>query len=109
MSAEWHRTGGLGGHGDKVVIDSQIEVQLRLDLLNRLDCDVRAEEQTRLMCNGQTVHAPRGQLMLAPGTELCATADFISMPSVAYRLARAAAGDALVGTSLVPVSAHDVV
>jgi myo-inositol-1(or 4)-monophosphatase len=41
--------------------------------------------------------------------ELCAPAGFIPMPSIAYRLARVAAGDAVVGVSLVPVSAHDVV
>jgi fructose-1,6-bisphosphatase/inositol monophosphatase family enzyme len=31
------------------------------------------------------------------------------MPSIAYRLARVAAGDAVCGISLYPVSAHDVV
>lgn len=31
------------------------------------------------------------------------------MPSIAYRLARVAAGDAVACASLVPVSAHDVV
>mgnify|MGYP003914045137 FL=1 len=31
------------------------------------------------------------------------------MPSIAYCLARVAAGDAVAGASLVPVSAHDVV
>ncbi|MDA8485724.1 inositol monophosphatase [Pseudomonas resinovorans] len=41
--------------------------------------------------------------------ELCAPAEFVSMPSIAYRLARAAAGDAVAGISLVPVSAHDLV
>lgn len=41
--------------------------------------------------------------------KLCAPADFIPMPSIAYRLARVAAGDAVAGASLVPVSAHDVV
>jgi myo-inositol-1(or 4)-monophosphatase len=41
--------------------------------------------------------------------ELCAPADFIPMPSIAYRLARVAAGDAVTSASLVPVSAHDVV
>ena len=40
--------------------------------------------------------------------ELCAPAKFIPMPSIAYRLARVAAGDAVAGVSLVPVSAHDV-
>ncbi|RUF61057.1 inositol monophosphatase family protein [Pseudomonas aeruginosa] len=41
--------------------------------------------------------------------ELCAPANFVPMPSIAYRLARAAAGDAVAGVSLVPVGAHDVV
>lgn len=45
----------------------------------------------------------------AINAELCAPADFIPMPSIAYRLARVAAGDAVAGISLVPVSAHDVV
>lgn len=31
------------------------------------------------------------------------------MPSIAYRLACVAAGDAVAGISLVPVSAHDIV
>lgn len=42
-------------------------------------------------------------------TELCAPARFHSMPSIAYRLARVAAGDAICAVSLYPVSAHDVV
>ncbi|HBO6306279.1 MULTISPECIES: inositol monophosphatase family protein [Pseudomonadaceae] len=41
--------------------------------------------------------------------ELCAPAAFVPSPSIAYRLARVAAGDAIAGISLVPVSAHDVV
>ena len=41
--------------------------------------------------------------------ELCAPADFYPMPSIAYRLARVAAGDAVCGLSLYSVSAHDVV
>ena len=32
----------------------------------------------------------------------------MAMPSIAYRLARVAAGDGDAGVSLVPVSAHDV-
>lgn len=40
--------------------------------------------------------------------QLCAPADFIPLPSIAYRLARVAAGDAVAGISLVPVSAHDI-
>lgn len=41
--------------------------------------------------------------------ELCAPARFSPMPSIAYRLALAAAGEAVAGVSLVPVGAHDVV
>ncbi|WP_069086212.1 inositol monophosphatase family protein [Pseudomonas sp. TCU-HL1] len=41
--------------------------------------------------------------------KLCFPAEFIPMPSIAYRLARVAAGDAVAGVSLVPVSAHDIV
>ena len=41
--------------------------------------------------------------------DLCAPADFYPMPSIAYRLAKVAAGDGVCGISLYPVSAHDVV
>lgn len=41
--------------------------------------------------------------------ELCAPASFYPMPSIAYRLAKVAAGDGVCGLSLYPVSAHDVV
>ncbi|VVQ10131.1 hypothetical protein PS928_03585 [Pseudomonas fluorescens] len=41
--------------------------------------------------------------------QLCAPAEFHAMPSIAYRLARVAAGDGVCGVSLYPVSAHDVV
>ncbi|WP_454565569.1 inositol monophosphatase family protein [Pseudomonas sp. AIG] len=40
---------------------------------------------------------------------LCAPAGFYPMPSIAYRLAKVAAGDGVCGLSLYPVSAHDVV
>ncbi len=42
-------------------------------------------------------------------TALCAPARFSPMPSIAYRLARVAAGDGIAGVSLYPVSPHDVV
>ena len=42
-------------------------------------------------------------------SQLCAPAAFHAMPSIAYRLARVAAGDGVCGISLYPVSAHDVV
>ncbi|HCE6123139.1 inositol monophosphatase [Pseudomonas aeruginosa] len=41
--------------------------------------------------------------------ELCAPGDFMAMTSIAYRLAKVAAGDGVCGISLSPVSAHDVV
>lgn len=40
--------------------------------------------------------------------ELCAPATFTPMPSIAYRLARVAAGDGVAAVSVYPVSAHDV-
>lgn len=42
-------------------------------------------------------------------SELCAPGTFVPMPSIAYRLARVAAGDGAAAVSLYPVSAHDVV
>lgn len=39
---------------------------------------------------------------------LCEPARFVAMPSIAYRLARAAAGDGLAAVSLTSLSAHDV-
>jgi fructose-1,6-bisphosphatase/inositol monophosphatase family enzyme len=42
-------------------------------------------------------------------SELCAPGRFYAMPSIAYRLAKVAAGDGVCGISLYPVSAHDVV
>ena len=41
--------------------------------------------------------------------ELCNPGHFHAMPSIAYRLARVAAGDGVCGVSLYAVSAHDVV
>ncbi|MNF46717.1 putative inositol 1-monophosphatase ImpA [compost metagenome] len=41
--------------------------------------------------------------------QLCAPGQFHAMPSIAYRLARVAAGDGVCGVSLYAVSAHDVV
>jgi myo-inositol-1(or 4)-monophosphatase len=40
---------------------------------------------------------------------LCAPAEYRPMPSIAYRLATAAAGDGVAAVSIAPVSAHDVV
>ncbi|XLX40685.1 inositol monophosphatase family protein [Ectopseudomonas mendocina] len=89
------------------------------------DCISWAEGCSNVIRNGQEVLPHLEHAGLAPGShvlvstaavskpelnaELCAPADFIPMPSIAYRLARVAAGDALACASLVPVSAHDVV
>lgn len=89
------------------------------------DCISWGEGLSNIIRNGQEVMPHLEHANLAPGNnvlvstaaagkpelnaELCAPADFIPMPSIAYRLARVAAGDAVACTSLVPVSAHDVV
>lgn len=78
-----------------------------------------------LIRNGQPIEPCLSQKALTPGAqvlvstaaktkpelnaELCAPANFIPMPSIAYRLALTAAGEAVAGVSLVPVGAHDVV
>ncbi len=51
--------------------------------------------------------AARGKPEL--NAELCAPAPYEPMPSIAYRLARVAAGDGVAAVSLYPLSAHDVV
>ncbi|HHK0531405.1 TPA: inositol monophosphatase [Pseudomonas aeruginosa] len=72
-----------------------------------------------------TVHSPKPLHPLAPGTtvfvsaaaeahlelnnELCGPAHCHPMTSVAYRLARVAAGDGIAAISLYPVATHDVV
>ncbi len=89
------------------------------------DCIYWAEGLPAVVRNGLTIPGKLAELTLKVGTgvyvstaaaskpelnmELCAPASFIPMPSIAYRLARVAAGDAVAATSLVPVSAHDVV
>lgn len=70
--------------------------------LNRLD-NLSLETGSQVLTSATAVTKPEAN------AELCAPAGFIPMPSIAYRLARVAAGDAVVGVSLVPVSAHDVV
>lgn len=88
------------------------------------DCIAWAEGLLGILRNGQLVQTRLDHLGLEHGSkvlvstaaatkpelnaELCAPAEFILMPSIAYRLARVAAGDAVAGISLVPVSAHDV-
>lgn len=78
-----------------------------------------------LIRNGRHIEPCLRHQALTPGTQvlvstaaktqpelnaaLCAPASFVPMPSIAYRLALAAAGEAVAGVSLVPVGAHDVV
>ena len=89
------------------------------------DCIAWAKGTPRVLRNGRPVDATLAQkewsqdsiVMVSTAakekpeinSELCAPAGFIAMPSIAYRLARVAAGDGDAGVSLVPVSAHDVV
>ncbi|MCQ2031403.1 inositol monophosphatase family protein [Stutzerimonas zhaodongensis] len=88
------------------------------------DCISWAKGLGGVLRNGQLVQAKLDHLDLEPGTKvlvstaaaskpalnakLCAPAEFNPMPSIAYRLARVSAGDAVAGVSLVPVSAHDI-
>ncbi|MCY1365911.1 hypothetical protein D9M69_527850 [compost metagenome] len=74
--------------------------------------------------NGELIRAQLDHLDLEPGSKvlvstaatskpgqnakLCSPAEFVPMPSIVYRLARVASGDAVAGMSLVPVSAHDI-
>lgn len=89
------------------------------------DCIAWAEGLPHLLRNGQPVVndlrqqrlCDRAMVMVSAAAEtkpqvnaeLCAPAQFRAMPSIAYRLARVAAGDAVCAVSLYPVSAHDVV
>lgn len=89
------------------------------------DCLAWAKGSPAVLRNGKPVVATLSQKEWATGSkvfvstaatgkpqvnsELCSPGSFVAMPSIAYRLARVAAGDGDAGVSLVPVSAHDVV
>lgn len=89
------------------------------------DCIGWAEGSPRLIRNGQLVDARLANKKLSSDCTimvsaaalnkpdlnqmLCAPGRFHAMPSIAYRLARVAAGDGVCGVSLYAVSAHDVV
>ena len=89
------------------------------------DCIAWAAGMDHLLRNGTPIRVDLSQQDLADGSlvmvstaasgkpninrELCSPGDFHPMLSIAYRLARVAAGDAVCGVSLYPVSAHDVV
>lgn len=88
------------------------------------DCIAWAEGLPHLIRNGQPWAVDLSQRKLTKDSlvwlsasaaskplkniELCHPARFIAMPSIAYRLARAAAGDGDCAVSLVGLSAHDV-
>ncbi len=87
------------------------------------DCIAWAEGLNTILRNGREVSGRLNEqdlqigrkVMVSVGASnkpeinarLCAPADFVAMPSIAYRLARVAAGDGVAGVSVVPVSAHD--
>lgn len=88
------------------------------------DCIAWQKGMRALLRNGQSVSPPRPPKGLhnsvvfvssaassrrAENDVLCAPAICEPMPSIAYRLARAASGDGAAGVSLYPVSTHDVV
>ena len=89
------------------------------------DCISWAEGAEDIVRNGHPVRSrldhldldSDGQVMVSTAAtskpdlnaELCMPASFVPMPSIAYRIARVAAGDGVAAASLVPVSAHDVV
>lgn len=89
------------------------------------DCIGWAEGMPQLIRNGQPVSSGLANKKLSSditimvsatalnkpdlNREMCAPGCFHAMPSIAYRLARVAAGDGVCGVSLYAVSAHDVV
>ena len=66
-------------------------------------------DHLKLECGAQVLVSAAATKKLDINIELSAPAGVLPMPSIAYRLARVAAGDAVAACSLVPVSAHDVV
>ena len=58
---------------------------------------------------GQVFVSLAARVRPTENTALCAPATFHPMPSIAYRLARVAAGDGIAAVSLYAVSPHDVV
>jgi myo-inositol-1(or 4)-monophosphatase len=89
------------------------------------DCIAWSEGLPDLLRNGQPVVTKLSEMALSRSTrvmvsaaavykseinrELCAPGSIVPMPSIAYRLAKVAAGDGVCGISLYAVSAHDVV
>ena len=71
---------------------------------------VTAKLATKTLWNGEFVIVSAAEISKPLiNQELCKPGSFVAMPSIAYRLAKVAAGDVVCGVSLYPVSAHDVV
>ena len=89
------------------------------------DCIAWAEGMAEVSRNGQSVTSrlttktlSSGEFVMVsaaainkpePNSKPCQPSTFVAMPSIAYRLAKVAAGEGVCGVSLYPVSAHDVV
>lgn len=73
-------------------------IPISVDLSNQ-----KLSDKSRVMVSTAATNKPQ------TNRELCSPGDFYAMPSIAYRLAKVAAGDGVCGVSLYPVSAHDVV
>ncbi|MBK5414716.1 inositol monophosphatase family protein [Pseudomonas sp. TH31] len=81
-----------------------------------LDNVIRNGKQVRTKLSTKTLSGDEFVMVSAaainkPETngELCKPGIFVAMPSIAYRLAKVAAGEGVCGVSLYPVCAHDVV
>lgn len=72
-------------------------------MLKRSLCDIELQRSTSVLVS----NGARNKMAL--NAQLCAPATPVPTTSIAYRLAAAAAGDAVAAISLVPTSAHDVV
>lgn len=78
--------------------------------LLRNGCPVQIDLSQQTLVHDATVLVSAAALSKPQlNAALCTPARFDAMPSIAYRLARVAAGDGVCGVSLWPVSAHDVV
>ncbi|MDD0999438.1 inositol monophosphatase [Pseudomonas sp. TNT2022 ID1044] len=89
------------------------------------DCIAWADGMAKVIRNGQPIEPQLSTKTLSRhefvmvsdaainspelNSELCQPSTFVAMPSIAYRLAKVAAGEGVCGVSLYPISAHDVV
>lgn len=81
-----------------------------MDSISRNGKETMCALEDRAIRNGdQIMVSAAASKAPAVNAELCAPGQFVAMPSIAYRLARVAAGDGVCAVSLYPVAAHDVV